>query len=369
MNPLENIFAILLAIGAIQGIIYGSVLIRINSPNRIANKFLATILFFFAYRLIVELLKLFGIGNYDVFYHLFLEFNWIYGALIYFYVKAYITPNFKFNIKLEWIHFLPVIIEIVWSIFIKSQNFYWDGSKESLSWLGYYGYVAWMHYPVMYVIGGLLIFYYTSKAKSLINVSNSNIKSINKNSTVWILRILKVLKYFSAIMILIVLIDFLFYDYAFNRAYHYPIFIGMAIITYWLGIEGFNRKNDVVLKLKNTLSPKESKQLNLIAKKLTGLMKNEKLFLNPDLNLKILSEHLKEKPYLTTKCLNIIFERKFSDYINSYRIEELKLKLKNPSNNKLTLLALAYDVGFNSKASFNRAVKKLTGNSPRELKS
>ena len=78
------------------------------------------------------------------------EFNWIYGALIYFFVKAYVTPKFRLNFKRDWIHFLPVIIEFLWSNYIKSQNFYWDGTRESLSWLGYWGYVVWMHYPTMY---------------------------------------------------------------------------------------------------------------------------------------------------------------------------------------------------------------------------
>ena len=368
MEALDLVLIILLALGALQGTIYGGILWQNNSPNKTANRFLATILFFFSYRLIVELLKILGIGNYDVFYHLFIELNWIYGALIYFFVKAYITPNFRFQLKKEWVHFIPVSIEIVWSIFIKTQNFYWDGTRESLSWLGYYGYIVWMHYPVMYIVAALLIFYYTLKADRLLSDSDSkNIKTLTSN-TRWISRILKVLRYFSVIMIVIVLIDFLFFDYAFNRKYHYPIFIGMAIITYWLGIEGFNRKNEVILKLKNTLSKKEHTQLLKISEKLTVLMKDNKIYKEQDLNLNSLSIHLGEKPYLTTKCLNIIFEKKFSDYVNAYRIIELKAILKDPSNKNLTLLALAFDVGFNSKASFNRAVKKLTGQPPSALK-
>jgi hypothetical protein len=125
MKPLELLLVILLSIGAIQGIIYGIILWRNKGQNSIANNFLATILFFFSYRLIVEILKLFGIGYYDFFYHILLEYNWIYGALIYFFVKAYATPNFKLNFKKDWIHFVPVAIEFVWSNFIKSQNFYW----------------------------------------------------------------------------------------------------------------------------------------------------------------------------------------------------------------------------------------------------
>ena len=58
----------------------------------------------------------------------------------------------------------------------------------------------------------------------------------------------------------------------------------------------------------------------------------------------------------------------FNDFINEYRIEELKKLLNDPKNNNFTLLSLAFEAGFNSKASFNRAVKKLTGKSPSALK-
>ncbi len=75
------------------------------------------------------------------------------------------------------------------------------------------------------------------------------------------------------------------------------------------------------------------------------------------------------KSYLTTKCLNAVFEQKFSDFVNGYRIKELKVLLQDPENEKYTLLSLAHDVGFNSKASFNRAVKKITGGTPSQLKS
>ena len=69
MKPVELFLVILLSIGAIQGCIYGIILWINKGPNAVANKFLASILFFFSYRLIVEILKHFGIGYYDFFYH------------------------------------------------------------------------------------------------------------------------------------------------------------------------------------------------------------------------------------------------------------------------------------------------------------
>jgi AraC-like DNA-binding protein len=369
MKPLEIFFIVLLSIGAFQGVIYGIILWRNKVENKIANRFLATILFFFSYRLGVEILKIFGIGFYDFFYHILLEYNWIYGALIFFFVKACVTPNFRLNIKNDWPHFLPVIIEFIWSNFIKSQNFFWDGTRESLSWLGYWGYVVWMLYPTQYIISAGLIIFYINTSEKLLTQSKSDSYQIILKNVNWIRLVLKVMKVYSILVISVVLIDFFFFEYAFNRSYHYPLFVGMALITYWLGIQGFNKKDKEIIKSKTILDPKEKQLLNSLAKKIEDLMINNKSYKNPDLNLSILSKELGEKSYLITKCLNHVIGKKFNDYINEYRITELKELLNDPKNEKYTLLSLAFEAGFNSKASFNRAVKKLTGKSPSALKS
>ncbi len=369
MKSLDVLLVVLLSIGAIQGLIYGIILWRDKHYNTIANRFLASILFFFSYRLFVEILKLFGFVDYNILYHILLEYNWIYGALIFFFVKAYVTPNVKLQLKRDWIHFIPVIIEFLWSNFIKSQNFFWDGTRESLSWLGYWGYVVWMHYPTMYIICGILIIIYTLKSeKLLVPNTNPSIEIIQEN-VLWIKRFLKVLRYYAFLFILIVLIDFFFFDYAFNRFYNYPLFIGLALITYWLGLEGFNRRTKSAVKTKVILTNKEQEQLETIAKDLELLMVEKALYKNPELTLAELSKQLGVKSYLTTKCLNTVFEKKFSDYINTYRIEAIKTLLKDEKNANYTLLSLAFEAGFNSKASFNRAVKKITGHAPSYLKS
>jgi AraC-like DNA-binding protein len=284
-------------------------------------------------------------------------------------VKAYATPNFELNFKKDWIHFLPVAIEFIWSNFIKTQNFYWDGTRESLSWLGYWGYVVWMQWPTQYIISAALIIFYTSKSEKLLNKINHESYSIITENSKWIKRVLKVMKIYSVLIIADVLIDFLFFDYSFNRSYHFILFAGMALISYWLGVEGFNKKNTSIIKLKTVLDKKDKQQLETLSEKLKLLMQQEKAFKNPNITLASLSKQLDVKSYLTTKCLSIIFEKNFNDFINEYRIEELKLLLKNPKNQNFTLLSLAFDVGFNSKASFNRTVKKLTGKSPKHLKS
>ena len=51
-----------------------------------------------------------------------------------------------------------------------------------------------------------------------------------------------------------------------------------------------------------------------------------------------------------------------------HRIEEAKKRLKDPKENQYVVLKIAYDVGFNSKSTFNTAFKKFTGMSPSEFR-
>ena len=66
--------------------------------------------------------------------------------------------------------------------------------------------------------------------------------------------------------------------------------------------------------------------------------------------------------------INQGFGKNFNDYINDYRVDAFIEKLKNGEQEAQTLLSLAYDAGFNSKATFNRAFKKTTGVSPKDWK-
>ena len=368
MKTFDIFLVVLLCIGAIQGIVFGIILWQRQGVHYVANRFLSTILFFFSYRLLVETLNLFGLGRYDLWYHILLEYNWIYGTLIYFFVKSYVNPKFKL-LRRDWIHFLPVIIEFIWSFFIKAQNFFWDGTRESLTWLGYWGYVVWMHYPTMFVVSGALIIFYCIKAEKILN-RDLQVEGyqIIKEKLIWIKRVVTVMKVFSIIYVLGILIDFFFFNFASNFFYGHPVFIGMAIITYWLGLEGFSRRKESAFKEVATLTAKEKTQLENIAKSLEAKMKDDQLYKDPELTLSSLSKALSVKPYLVTKCLNTIYQKKFNDYINECRIEEVKRLVNDPKNDNFTLLALAYEAGFNSKASFNRAVKKITGNPPSALK-
>jgi AraC-like DNA-binding protein len=99
---------------------------------------------------------------------------------------------------------------------------------------------------------------------------------------------------------------------------------------------------------------------------LTALMSKEKLFTASELTLADLAIKLNIHPNYLSQVINEKEGKNFYDYINSLRIEEFRRLVLLPENKKYTILALAYDCGFNSKSSFNKYFKKATDLSPSE---
>lgn len=102
--------------------------------------------------------------------------------------------------------------------------------------------------------------------------------------------------------------------------------------------------------------------------KLQLLLEKEKIFLKPEIKLQDVALMVGLTPHQLSQLVNEQFGKNFSDLINYYRIEEFKSRLKDASYDHLTLVGLAFEIGFNSKTSFNNTFKKFTGVTPSEFK-
>lgn len=100
---------------------------------------------------------------------------------------------------------------------------------------------------------------------------------------------------------------------------------------------------------------------------LSTLMRSEKRFRQSELSLSELAAQLNTQPNYLSQVINEREGKSFYDYINSLRIEEFMRLAAGPDSRKYTLLGLAQECGFNSKSSFNRYFKKVTGQSPSEF--
>lgn len=100
-------------------------------------------------------------------------------------------------------------------------------------------------------------------------------------------------------------------------------------------------------------------------KKIIECFETTRIFLHPDLSLELLSKNLNIPKKYLPQIFNMHFKVNFYKFVAQYRIEYAlsQMRLKE---GKFTIESLAYECGFNSKTSFNRYFKEITGVTPRE---
>ena len=121
-------------------------------------------------------------------------------------------------------------------------------------------------------------------------------------------------------------------------------------------------------KVKYQHSSLGKKQTSILVDRILLHMEKEKPYLDPDLSLKTLATQLDIPIQHLSQIVNTELAKNFRDFLNKYRVEELKQQILDPSNVNLSLLGIAMQCGFNSKSTYIEAFKKMTGQTPSEYK-
>jgi len=104
----------------------------------------------------------------------------------------------------------------------------------------------------------------------------------------------------------------------------------------------------------------------------SGLLKDhmdaEKPYLDENLSLPKLASSTGIPTHHLSQLINKRFGQNFFDFVNRYRVEEVKARMTDPACKHLSLLGIAYESGFNSKSAFNRVFKKMTGMTPSQYR-
>lgn len=117
-----------------------------------------------------------------------------------------------------------------------------------------------------------------------------------------------------------------------------------------------------------TIKPQRlsDEQISSLSAQLDSLMINDKIFLDNEINLTTVAEKLGISIHNTSHLINEVTGSNFYSFINRHRVEEAKKLLTSSKADKLNMLGIAFESGFNSKTTFNTAFKKLVGLSPSE---
>lgn len=133
------------------------------------------------------------------------------------------------------------------------------------------------------------------------------------------------------------------------------------------------QKQPPVTNLSNTSIKYQNSSLstedrNLYAERILKYMEDEKPYLNEDLKQSDFAAALELNIPQVSEILNACFQKNFNNFLNLYRINEVKELMKNPIYEEYKIVAIGYEAGFKSKTSFNRAFKNLVGVTPSEYR-
>ena len=294
-----------------------------------------------------------------------LQFSLALGPLIYFYVLKITRPGYKFRWK-DLLHFSPLLAE---------QGLLILEIKESMkTGVATYDTRAFQQLnPVLQLLAVISVITYLYLSRRLIRGFHWRLKvNIIDRSPYqlrWLRRLLAGLSRVWLLWIPIISIDFFYYHSRLSIHFHYPLYLLLAIMMIWIAAAAFSKMNiGVPLPAASILKPKPAEDLVQKAKWLRKVMETERFYRDEELSLGSLAEVLEMHPQDLSRIVNVALKKNFSDFINEYRIREVTQKMQNPAYDRITLLGIAFDSGFSSKTTFNRAFREMTGKSPAEYK-
>lgn len=152
------------------------------------------------------------------------------------------------------------------------------------------------------------------------------------------------------------------------------IFMSLSTFVILVGFFGIQQRNifsshrpalkEISTNTKYTNSGLTADKEEASYSRLMHLVNEEKVYTDPELSLKELAAKLEIHPNYLSQIINDKEKKTFYDFVNTYRVEEFKRLIAIPKNQQFTLMAIAYDCGFNSKSTFNRNFKKITNQTP-----
>lgn len=278
-----------------------------------------------------------------------LFFSW--GIILYLFLLMNQQNNFKK--RFLW-HFVILLLVIMFGI-LRLVNF---SALNSLT-TEFNSYLSYSNIIIL-IAGWLVNFIYHAKSYSILTHPLSGTAPTQKH-----LKLLNLIFINSSLALLVMALNgfFLWIKPHWGLFHNFNLVLIALSIIVFIQIYYFWRYPEILQKRPSFIDEKIAAPLLV---KLRELMEQTKIYKSSELTLAELSGELGIKPHLLSKLLNEKFSKNFRDFINEYRVREFIFLYQQPKYKNYTFLALAHEVGFNSKSTFNLAFKKATRFSPRE---
>lgn len=368
---MRELFTTICLAGAIQSLFLFLVLL-IKKNNRIANIYLSLYMFFVAIDMIELYLTIKGFFSPRPYQLSLIPYSFIFGPSMFLYI-AYLTAKINTFTRKYLLLYAPFLIILIINIIL-----YMIINKPELpqvliiinmiingGGLFFEG--------IFYIMSLFILYKYINRLKEFF----SDIDALK----------LSFIRTMLFVLIFVIFSIFLSFISGHNRQ-EYELLDVIAVLVsmgFVFGIaffallqpETFNKIyliNEALLQEDETSKPRYKKfrlpeiKEEEIANQLIQYMSEKKPYVDEELTLQSLADQLSLSTHHLSMILNLHFRQNFYNFINSYRIDEVKQKLSNPDYNDYNILTIAFNSGFNSKSTFNSMFKKFTGISPKEYR-
>ncbi len=370
MLEYREISTYIFIIGAAQGILLSVFLFK-KKENKTANKFLALMMLVFAFDLLYGVYFLSGLHlEYPQFIGCSASLPYLYGPAIYIYVYLLSRSKEQIPRKLFY-HFLPFLLIQVYGIFFV----YFESNEFKLNLTNFnftqpfmvdlIGDLIPLHgvtYTIMTIIEG-------RKYNKRIKINFSDIEKINLN---WIMHFIYGTAVVWAVVVISYALNFIFgHEFQANIL----IYIFISFLLYSLGIKSLRQPEVVMVEKelpdeassyeKSGLTDEKAESIN---NTLIEFIEREKPHLNNKLSLSDLASAINISNHNLSEVINKKRQQNFYDFINSFRVEEVKRLIKDDKKMNYSILALGYEAGFSSKSAFYTAFRKFTNQTPAQFR-
>lgn len=352
-------------------------LLLTKQQKSLSDSILTGFFLLYALNILLSFIEVYNRKNgypYPAFIHTATPLLLLHGPALWFYIKSLTQQNFQFK---YWhlLHFLPFALVLI----EHSINFYSLPVQDRIAVVSNDSFTDQFIYGVVVAAIAVSQVGYFAWGLSIIHGYRRKIKTyfsrLKPFDLEWLRQLLIVALVCYGVINALYVTDLAISVASFSMLQIFSYTLGSVYIVV-LGFFGL-RQGNIFESRKINLNMEEAVKDNFDEKPLEDKeehfiqciqehMKQKKPYLDPDLNLARLSDQLDVTPAYLSKILNNRLSRSFFDFVNHYRVREFKEQCLDHRNKHLSLMGIASNSGFNSKATFNRVFKNITGMTPGE---
>jgi len=328
MNFLEIFFVLVCGLGAINSFLFATYLFFLKKADRNLNKLFSILIISFSLR-VAKTVWVFFFESIHTFYDIIWYYSFAMLPVLFFIYVAKMTDHWQ-KILNKFFLSISIVFMILVSIFVYQYE--------------------------MMLFSVIMVLFFISLISGIIMITRFH---CNKNSSKksWLVTLTI---FIGLIFVNYFLIPFVKFKFFWVEAFLFTIFI--YYLTYLEIGKNFFR---IIHKSQKLITTEDNKIIESINK----LMEETELYLDPSISLAKMASELRTTSHDLSRILNEYFGLNFNNFINKYRIEEIKKQLRKPEYLNIKISEIAYQYGFNSISVFNSAFKKFTDQTPSQYQS